>query len=199
MNRATTLTSTLHPDGAVDFDWNDYGRDVWYWYEKRDVTRGQGFGRFDLWAERTEAHDTPVLTAADNGHTFAYRVVPFAIGAQVNAEAPASNVVQQPIFVAPPAAPTGFVASASGPGGVALGWTPVSFPSDKVYYWVFRWDVTAGETEANAHQQPFPLGYTVTHTGITGLTRGHTYGFLVKAQNLGGWSVASNRQTVAVP
>jgi hypothetical protein len=128
----------------------------------------------------------PVTSADLNGHEFEWRVVPFASG-YGGKEGPASNVVRQTLTIQRPAAPTGVTAAKvdGAPWTIQVSWNGVTYPSDAVYYSVYYWDITAGETPAEADSIQFIKPH-VRSIPVNNLWLGHRYGFYVVANNLAG-------------
>ena len=195
--KSTTLSASTDPDGDVHLRWNDYGRDMWYWVESRDATANTAWKRSDFWTTGPAFDTNPITSTAVNGHTFEYRIVPFANGPG-GRTAPTSNTVPIVSRVALPAAPTGVSATTPVPkdGTVFIRWSKVTYPHDHNFYRVFYWDKTAGQTRTNAAATPW-YGETSTWTALT-LTKGHTFGFEVQAQNIAGAGARSVSVT-AVP
>jgi serine protease len=195
--KSTTLSATTDPDGDVHLRWNGYGRDMWYWVESRDATANTPWKRSDYWATGPAFDLNPITSTAVNGHTFEYRIVPFANGPG-GRTAPTSNTVSVAARVALPAAPTGVSATTPLPkdGTVFIRWSKVTYPHAHNFYRVFYWDKTAGQTRANAWATAW-YGETATWASLN-LARGHTYGFDVQAQNIAGLGPRSASVT-AVP
>lgn len=204
LDQPTYLTAATSPDGEVTLDWTGYGRDIWYWVYGRDVTAGTGFVKQIYWAESSEGGDQPVAQRSQNGHTFAWYVVPFATGrpdtdtngdGRPDNQAPASNVAQKAVSVALPSAPTSLIARRTATTEIQLTWNRTTYPSDKVYYWIYRWNVTAGQTSAQAVKQSLPIEWNQTSVAVGALDAGTTYGFYVRAENIAGYGPASNSAT----
>lgn len=190
LTKATTLTGSSTPDGNVHLTWGDYGRDIWYWVERRDATAGSAWSRPALWTTQPVFDHSPIGSTADNGHTFQYRIVPFA-NAGNQGTAPTSNVVSLVVRVAVPATPTGVSATPATPknGTVTVRWSKVTYPHSHNFYRIFYWDRTAGETASNARTTGW-YGETTT-SAVLSLTKGHAYSFNVQAQNIAGVSARS--------
>jgi hypothetical protein len=200
------------PDGVVTLTWPTVGTDIWYWGNQRDVTTDSGESSLwgGLWAEpSTDTAATvsqtaaPVTTAAGNGNTYSWYVQPFAAGGQAvsGPTTNASPTASEAVSIQRPSAPTDVTAS-HGSGAeseFAVYWDDVTYPSSAVYYWIYYWNVTAGQTEADATELPDPAppgsvsldieGLTATNKTI--LTPNSEYGFYIEAENLGGYSVPS--------
>ena len=197
--KATSLSYTTDTDGDVHLDWNDYGRDMWYWIYSRDATANEGWKQSDYWATGSAFDLNPITSTAVNGHTFEYRIVPFANGAG-SGRAPTSNTVSVVARVERPAAPTGVSATTPFPkdGTVFIRWKKVTTPHDRNYYRIRYWNKTAGQTSENASATTF-YGEDSEWAALTHLTRGDTYGFDVQAQNIAGWGPRSTPSVTAVP
>jgi hypothetical protein len=200
------------PDGQVTLTWPTVGTDVWYWGYQADDTADTGFSGLwgGLWTEPSAPTATtvsntaaPVTSSTNNGDTFAWYVQPFAAGHQfigpVNIVSPTASEV---VTIQPPSAPT-MVSANHGSGAEAefdVTWNDVTYPSSAVYYWIYYWDVTAGQTEADATQTADPAAPGTTSFDIAGLTPDNSetlapdseYGFYVEAENLGGYSPPSS-------
>ncbi|WP_203903998.1 S8 family serine peptidase [Virgisporangium aliadipatigenens] len=188
LTQPTTLTAAANPDGSVALNWSDYGRDMWYWVESRDVTAGGAWTRPALWQSGTSMVDLPLLDPAKQGHTIEWRVIPFANGSS-SREAPASNVVQRVVRCEPPAQVTGVVATRVDSGRIELTWNEVTYPAPSVYYAVDYWNISQGQTEAQATRWGFVNPGTTRVT--LNLPPGDMVGFRVTAQNIGGYGPAS--------
>jgi subtilisin family serine protease len=185
LNQPTTLAGTVNPDGTVALSWSNYGRDVWYWVESRDVTAGTGWTRPELWQVDTSFVDMPISVPEKQGHTFAWRIIPFAGGA----EAPASNVVQRVVNVQPPNQVTGVSATRTGNGVITVQWNETTYPSNRVYYFIDYWNITRGQTEAQAARTA-PIDPGTTSRSFV-FADGDRIGFRVYARNVGGFSPGS--------
>jgi hypothetical protein len=183
--KSTSLTATSTSDGQVQLKWNNYGRDMWYWVESRDATAATPWTRSALWTTGPSFYPSPITSQSVNGHTFQYRVVPWANGAG-GKEAPTSNVASVTVTVALPAAPTGVTVTtpATKNGTATVGWSKVTYPHSHNFYRVFYWDITAGMTEAGAAATGWYDENTTS--AVLTLTRGHYYGFDVQALNIAG-------------
>jgi hypothetical protein len=74
-----------------------------------------------------------------------------------------------------------------------VNWTRVSYPSDRVFYHIYHWKITAGQTEANAvHYGPIPFDST---GALLQFAPGDGVAFRVRAENIGGMSPPSNIAT----
>ncbi|WP_250038241.1 S8 family serine peptidase [Paractinoplanes maris] len=187
LNQPTTLSATANPDGTVWLNWSSYGRDIWYWVESRDVTTGSGWKRPELWQSGTSMTDIPVVDGDTQGHTFEWRVIPFGTGG--GGEAPGSNIVQRKVTVQPPGQLLGVAATRLGNGQIRVNWNEATYPSNRVYYFVDHWNISAGQTAAQAvRSAPLDPGTTsLTTTFVPGVRMG----FRVVARNVGGFSPPS--------
>jgi Bacterial toxin 44 len=84
LEKSKSTTITAKADGAaVNLSWNAYGRDMWYWIERRDTTVNPT-GPFEkvseMWATGTTFTDYPITRPGLSGHNFEYRITPFASG-----------------------------------------------------------------------------------------------------------------------
>jgi fibronectin type 3 domain-containing protein len=116
---------------------------------------------------------TYMTNAVTNGVTYYFRV------AGVNSSGPgqlSSEVSATP--VAPPAAPTALIATASN-ASVTLTWTASPFASNYTIYM---------STRANAENTPVQVAISGTSATLTGLTNGTTYYFEIIASNISGQS-----------
>jgi hypothetical protein len=88
-----------------------------------------------------------------------------------------------------PAAPTNVLARRV-TGGIQVSWNGVSYPSSAVFYWVYYWNVDAGEPVGAHRFGPFSQE---TRSGLfpTG-PPGPLFGFHVRAENLAGLGPPSN-------
>ncbi len=194
LTETTGLYAGSGPDGVVSLSWDDYGRDMWYWIYSRDATLNQPFTKHELWAAGTSITQGPITSAANNGHVFEYYVVPFAYGDPTgqNNLAPATGVVRMTVRVQPPASPQNVRASMLPlPNQLTAYWDPVTFPSNDIYYALWYWDESAGQTEADARKISF-IEPTNTSWTIPDLVSGHQYAFRMNASNLAGVSPPSN-------
>jgi hypothetical protein len=117
---------------------------MWYWLESRDATAGTAWKRSDFWMTLPYFHTNPVTSTGVNGHTFQYRIVPYANGPG-GQEAPTSNVLSVVARVALPSAPTGVSVTTPSPknGTATVRWAKVTYPHAHNFYRVFYWDKTA--------------------------------------------------------
>lgn len=206
------LSVSATPDGLVTLTWPTVGTDVWFYGYQENVTTGSGLSQMwgGLWIEPSSptattatAQALPVTSSSVNGDEFGWQIEPF--GAQsTQPVGPGSPIATYVVTIAVPSAPTGVTAS-SGPAEAefTINWNDVSYPSSSVLYWVYYWDITAGQTEADALQAALPAGPGATTATFQGLTSTNTfslapestYGFYVTADNLGGNSAPSNAAT----
>ncbi len=186
LNQPTSLSAVTSPNGHVNLSWSNYGRDMWYWIERRDATANTPWQRMEFWRTSTSYTDMPITSAGVNGHTFEWRVVPFASGFG-GKEAPASNVASQAVTIDRPAAPTGVTAAPvdGNPGTVRVNWNGVTYPSDAVYYSVCHWNKTRDEEPEDADCISF-IKPEVRSIQVPDLWLGQEYGFYVLANNLAG-------------
>lgn len=224
---ATLTVSPATPAGEATLTWPTVGTDVWYWGYQADKTAGTGFARTwgGLWAEPASTTATtvsnlvaPVTSAKANGDTYAWYVQPFGAGGTfIGPVTLASPTASEAVTIQRPATPADLRGS-SGPAESQfnLGWNDPNYPSSAVYYWMFFWDITAGQTEqqalagsggpgcgdlyetcAGAFPDPAPPGSTKydiagwTPDNHMILTPDHMYGFVMETENLGGFSIPS--------
>lgn len=189
LDKPTQLRVGAQPDGRVDLNWDDYGRDMWYWIYRRDVTAGTGFQRFELWAPTNWAADYPVRQSSDNGHQYSWYVVPFANG-RSSLQGPASNAPAIQVWVQRPAAPPSAQKLWYAQDGLwRISWESVSYPSDAVFYWIDSSDIFGLQCDT--------FGPYSFETNWVYLGRHHSPGgtlcerFHVYAENLGGTGAAT--------
>jgi Fibronectin type III domain len=191
------------PLGEVTLTWPKDGTDVWFYGYQSDQTASSGFSQMwgGLWVTPSLASTQvsqvamPVTSAAVNGHTFAWYVQPFGAGDPpiIGPTTNRSPIASEPVSIQPPKAPTNLTGDhGSAAGEFQLSWTDVTYPSSAVYYWIYYWDVSAGQTESQATQSAVPAPPGTNYFDFLGLRGGDQYGFYVKAQNLGGFSPPSN-------
>ncbi|MET9250322.1 fibronectin type III domain-containing protein [Nonomuraea sp. NPDC003709] len=169
------VTATATTDGTIKLTWNAAERAGAYWVHRRDVTAGQtAFSPMDSPVEATTTTADRLLS----GHTYEFKVIAVGDGGEGPASAPARAVADMPR----PGAPTGL--SAAGDRKVTLTWQKVATAG---HYWVYRRDVTAGET--GFVKQSLPALEPRADLGL--LVNSHTYEFKVTAENEGGESPAS--------
>jgi len=172
----TGLTATPRPTGDVDLAWTALPN-VYYWVYYRDVTAGGALTKLPFPA--TEPKNTVGLLA--NGHLYEFKVA----ATNLAGDGPDSALVRATSQVAAPGAPTNLTGSAAGDGSVDLSWDSAG---PNLYYWLYRRDVTAGETAFTKS------GFFTDKTGASwdGLQDGHVYAFQVRAENIAGLGPASN-------
>lgn len=201
--KSTTLAATRDPSGTgeVTLSWNNYGRDMHYWLYKRDLGTPENpvtnptWVQQPLWITGTTFTDIPLLGSA-YGSTIEYKIRPFASGSfetdLAKKSAPWSNVVSVRAHWNKPAAPVLTEASTPTPknGTVTVRWNGVTSPNASNYYQVRYWNISAGQTQANASWTGW-LGET-TRSTVLNLTPGSQYGFYVEAYNAEGISPPSN-------
>lgn len=120
---------------------------------------------------------------------FEWRIVPFATGFG-GKEAPASNVARHTVTVDRPAPPDGVTATWVSSGNVRVNWNGVTWPSDRVYYSVYYWNISQHETAEDAQGIRF-ISPDARSYQVTGLNSGELYGFYVVADNLAGTGARS--------
>lgn len=173
----TNLRGVSAGDGSIDLTWDAPAPNLYYWIYFRDVTAGQtAFTRGQYPTDKTAL--TMGLLASN--HVYEFKVS----AANQGGEGPAGSPIQVTSHGGLPNPPSGLSASA-GDGHVLLRWTASTTAS--VYYWVYRRDVTAGESW---HKMPSPVN--ATSLDVTFLVNGDTYEFKVTATNSIGDSAASN-------
>jgi cellulose 1,4-beta-cellobiosidase len=118
-------------------------------------------------------------TGLTNGLTYYYKVSAVNAGGQSAASSEVSATPQ----VAPPAAPTNVMATASS-GQVALNW---SASPGATSYNIYRSTTPGAEGST-----PYRTGITATSFTDTGLSNGTTYYYKVSAVNAGGQSATSS-------
>jgi hypothetical protein len=96
---------------------------------------------------------------------------------------------QRVVRCEPPAQVTGVVATRVDSGRIELTWNEVTYPAPSVYYAVDYWNISQGQTEAQATR------WGSLNQGTTRVTLsfppGDMIGLRVTAQNLGGYGPAS--------
>ena len=186
LTKSTTVTGTSDPDGDVHLTWNDYGRDMWYWLESRDATAGTAWKRGDYWMTGPAFDTNPITSTAVNGHTFQYRVVPYANGFG-GREAPTSNVLSIVARVALP------VRAGRGHSRRRRA-RRTAMPPSRGRRSPTRTLTTSTGSSTGSHRRTDRgrgasatawFGETATWTTLT-LKKGHAYGFDVQAQNIAG-------------
>jgi fibronectin type 3 domain-containing protein len=160
-------------DGEVVLEWTAVPNS-WYWVYYRDITAGDT--QFTKAQYPVTEGPTATLGWLANGHEYEFKV------SAVNAagEGGASAVVKAKPMPPLPKVVTGLTATANDTGGVRLEWTA---PGPNLYYWVYRRDVTAGESDYTKLAYPVTDGTAIT---VKGLTHGHVYEFTVAGTNLAG-------------
>jgi len=192
LDSVTSLDATARPDGSVSLDWNSYGRDIWYWLYRRDVTADGPFRKHDLWTTVSSAQDFPVLSRDDNGHQFGWYVVPFASAdaavdrngdGKLDNEAPSSNTVDRIARLELPAAATNVTYSFEGPSTMRINWTGVTYPSDKVFYWIYACSPLGGPSDC---RKAGPFSDSVRSATLGGVDATFPWSAYVYAENLAG-------------
>lgn len=174
------LQATPTSDGKIEITWDAHEEDVWYLVYQRDVTE-DSTTEFRQWEIPVTTNS---VTAEYLRHEHTYE---FAISAtNRGGEGPKSSTVQATAEVAPPAAPTNLTATPNGDGTIQLDWDA---PDKDSWHWVYRRDVTAGDTNFTRGKYPFSEGSSAT---ADFLKDGHVYEFKVSATNLGGEGPFSN-------
>lgn len=224
---ATLTVSPSTPAGEATLTWPTVGTDVWFWGYQADQTAGTAFAKTwgGLWAEPASSTATtvsnsvaPVTSAQTNGDTYAWYIVPFGAGGGAVGPVASSPTVAEAVTIQRPGPPQD-LQGGHGTGAVSefsLNWYDVTYPSSAVYYWIYFWDITAGQTEQEAlagsggpgcgvgaetcaGQLPVPLPPGTTSYDIQGwtpdnlviLAPDHMYGFVMEAQNLAGYGIPS--------
>jgi Zn-dependent metalloprotease len=197
LTQTTSLNVSSRTDGTAQLTWTDYGRDVWYWVYERDVTAADAFRRYELWSVAPQSRLQAVFEPERNGHEFAWYVVPWALGGSAadgngdgrpDNEAARSNTASVAVRVYAPSAPATATWYPASPDRALVSWSRVTYPSDKVYYYVFscqtiirdllgQWQLVCERTGPLAHTT---LSAEVPRSGF------HYY--YVVAENIGGTS-----------
>ncbi|MEU4446678.1 fibronectin type III domain-containing protein [Actinosynnema sp. NPDC050801] len=170
------LVATPEPTGEITLTWNALPS-VYYWVYYRDVTAGGQFQKSSFPAG--EPRSTVGFLTHD--HVYDFKVA----ATNLAGDGPDSAVVRATARVAPPSAPANLRGSAAGDGGVDLAWDPTGAG---VYYWLYRKDITAGETTYTKSGSFTDKSYA----SWEGLRDGHVYDFQVRADNIAGLGPASN-------
>lgn len=154
---------------------------VWYWFYQRNVTAKEAtFTRLPY--PKTDGGTTFTAGLLANGQTYEFYIT--AINQA--GEGPPSNIARATPNPPLPAAPTGLSATANGDASVTLTWNA---PEPNAWYWVYRRDVTAGETGFTRGTYPVTDGTTNRPGSLYG---GHTYEWRVSAINSAGEGPLSN-------
>ncbi|WP_154402631.1 phospholipase A2 [Nocardioides speluncae] len=170
---APTGLSAVPGDGEVALSWTSSGPDAWYWIYQRDVTAGDTeFLRLEYPVTSGSSFTAGLLA---NGHTYEFKVSAINAGG----EGAQSAAVQARPMPPKPVQVTGLTAQARADGSVDLQWTG---PTGSYFYWIYRRDVTAGQTGFTKLEYPAEN----TSFAVEGLTHGHIYEFTVAATNLAG-------------
>jgi fibronectin type 3 domain-containing protein len=187
----TNLTATLQAGPQAGLTFRDNASNEAFFVLERSVDGGA----FSLIAQPPARNSTGNVSFTDTailaGHTYQYRVA--AVNAGGTSAYATSGQVATPL---PPPAPSGLTGSAVQSGkkaNVTLAWTDLSsnetgFTIERATNAAFTVGLTATTVAAN----------TVTTTQ-TGLYRGVTYFFRVKAINQGGASAWSNVLSIVTP
>ncbi len=180
----TGLTATAMSDTAVDLAWTDNSTDETSFRIERKT------GAADTWAQiatvkaNVSTYSNTGLTA---GLTYVYRVRSASAAGNSAYSNEATVTIQTP-----PAAPTDLLAAAVSGTRVDLSWTDNS--PDETGFTIER------ETSAAGTWAPLAtVAADVSAHTDTGLTRGQTYVYRVRAGNASGESGYSNEFTVTMP
>ncbi|SBT52933.1 fibronectin type III domain-containing protein [Micromonospora auratinigra] len=170
-------------DGKVTLRWTaSPSANVYYWIEMRPS--GGTWNRLDYPVSTCCSYTVSLLT---NGTTYEFRVLANNLSGDSGATNTASARPMPPL----PAPPTSLTATASGDTAAKLSWQASSTGS--VYYWIY-YRLAGQSTWSKAL---YPLGTCCTFT-MSLLTPGKTYDFQLRAQNLTGYSSASNTASVTL-
>jgi fibronectin type 3 domain-containing protein len=178
--KVTGLTATPKPSGEIELGWVALPS-VYYWIYQRDVTAGQGFTKLPYPA--SEAKFT--AGGLTHGHVYEFKIA----ATNLAGDGPASDVRSATANYALPAAPANLRGGAAGDGSIDLQWDSAG---PNLYYWVYRRDVTAGETSFT--RATYPTDQTTL--SWEGLRDSHVYEFQVRAENAGGLGPASNTVSI---
>ncbi|MFG1672847.1 fibronectin type III domain-containing protein [Micromonospora sp. NPDC049282] len=174
------LTATARADGQIDLAWQGPSEGVQFLVRQRDVTAGETeFTQLPLPITSCCAMTAGYLT---HGHEYEYTVSASNLGG----DSAVSNTARATSTYPRPSAP-GTLTAVAGNGQVQLTWGASATPS--AWYWIYRRDVTAEETEFT--QLPLPVATCCT-VDIGYLANGHTYEFKVTTTAQGGESLPSN-------
>jgi fibronectin type 3 domain-containing protein len=174
------LTATPKPSGEIELGWTALPN-VYYWIYQRDVTAGQGFTKLPYPAGEAK------FTAGGltHGHIYEFKIA----ATNLAGDGPASDVRSATASYALPAAPANLKGGAAGDGSIDLQWDSAG---PNLYYWVYRRDVTAGETAFT--RATYPTDQTTL--SWEGLRDSHVYEFQVRAENAGGLGPVSNTVSI---
>ncbi|MGK5683331.1 fibronectin type III domain-containing protein [Actinoplanes sp. URMC 104] len=164
-----TPSAQARPDGTVQLTWPPVAPGLGYKIYQRDVSRGGAdWGQPGI-ANTTQFRSHPL----EHGHEYEFVVVAVNDGGE-GARSPVVRVRAR--LAAPADAPTRLRATPDG-AAVLLRWR-----SEQTWHWVFRRDVTAGESAFTREE------YAVqgTRATLNNLVAGHDYELRVAAFNPGG-------------
>ncbi len=164
-----TPIAEARTDGTVQVTWPQVAPGLGYKIYQRDVTAGQRD-----WGQPGIAKGT-LFRSRPLQHNHEYEFVVAAVND--GGEGARSAVVRVRAMVAPPTAAPTELRAEPGRGSVALSWR-----SRETWHWIFRRDLTAGETEFVRDDIPAEG----TRATVRNLTDGHEYEFRVAAANPGG-------------
>ncbi|MEV6241002.1 fibronectin type III domain-containing protein [Lentzea sp. NPDC051838] len=176
--KVTGLTAVPTANGEIKLTWNAQNN-VLYWIYRRPA--GGQFTKLQFPASQAE------FTAGGLTHGQAYE---FKIAAtNLAGDGQESDIRGATANFAVPAAPANLRGQASGDGSIALQWDSAG---PNLFYWVYRRNVSAQETEFTR------AGLPTERTGMSwdGLRHGDVYEFYVRAENAGGLGPQSNTVSV---
>ncbi|MFC5818593.1 phospholipase A2 [Nonomuraea harbinensis] len=180
---APTGLKAVAGDQSVRLTWTAPTGAEMFWVYARDVTAGAAFARLPYPVQEPALTVEPLV----NSHVYEFKVS----GISQAGEGPAGAVVRATPAPQPPPKVTGLTAAAQAGGTVKLAWTAIP----DVYYWVYRRDVTAGESAYTKFGYP-----AVTASAELGpFTAGHVYDFKVAATDAVGDGPDSDPVRVTVP
>ncbi|KAB8195306.1 DUF5005 domain-containing protein [Nonomuraea phyllanthi] len=167
---APTDVTAVAGDQSVRLTWAAPAGAEMFWVYVRDVTAGESLARLPY------PVSDPALTVEPlvNTHAYEFKVS----GISQAGEGASSAVVRATPMPPMPPKVTGLAATALTNGNIKLAWTAIP----DVYYWVYRRDVTAGESTYTKFA--YPASTNAAELGP--FTAGHVYDFKVAATNVTG-------------
>jgi fibronectin type 3 domain-containing protein/predicted RNA-binding protein with TRAM domain len=178
--KVTGLAAAPQADGTVKLTWTAQNA-VYYWVYYRDSTAGGAYTKLPY----PSAEPSTTVGLLTNGHRYDFKVA----ATNLAGDGPDSDVVGAVASVAVPGAPANLTGIAAGDGSVDLAWDSAG---PNMYYWMYRRDVTAGETAFTKALYPIDQ----TSASWEGLQDSHVYEFQVRAENAGGLGAPSNTVSV---
>lgn len=175
LDRVISLGVSARPDGMMHLTWDDYGRDIWYWVYWRHPDTSPVYQKFELWNVLPYSDVIAVMSPEGIGDQYDFYVVPFGRGPydpnhdgiadeDTGRASPEASAIARLDL---PAAPPAVIVQPRTPTVDSVEWSHITYPSDRVYYWIDSWTDVNGDGAGDVHCQTIgPLDPSVDNYGV---------------------------------